>query len=155
MAFDWNYAASNTVEKATSSTEPMTFDRAKSKSLGNKEENDKQEQGVSKQLENWKAKKINGKNNKPSPSNWFYKDVNGNWSVSWRISNKPVFFNDACKQAGGWLPIKGDDVEGALNALKDEILSGKHDDALIDAYDRKPKPKPKRKKKEEATEEAE
>ena len=43
------------------------------------------------------------------------------------------------------------DVAGALNALKDEIQSGKHDDALRDAYDRIPK----RKKKKEATEEAE
>lgn len=141
MGFDFDYAEKTEIVNKTTESDPMTFDKALANSYDRVEE----------QIKAFTKGDINGKNNRPKPSNWFRQDTTGQWMVHWRISNKPVYFTRALadKKKKGWMPIK-ETVDAALTSLKEEVKSGKHDAALREAFDRKPAPK---KKKEEATEE--
>lgn len=144
MAFDLKKAMSKTMKRQNPPTKKSTFESAKE---------DSWKQAVGKQINNFNDgdRGMMGKNGKPKPSNWMRKDADGNWFISWRISNKPVFLHpDLGGDNKGWM--YSDNVVADLKALAEEIKSDKWDKELREAYDR-PAPEKKKKKKTE-TEEA-
>lgn len=143
MAFDFDYADGAEIVNKTAPAEPMTYEKALENSL---------QLQVHAQIKNWDTGDILAKNGKPKPSNWFRQDTTGQWMISWRISNKPVYFTErsAKDDRKGWMPIRGDKVGDALKELADAVDSGKHDKALRDAYNRPARPKPKKKAEAEA-----
>lgn len=129
MGFDFEYAENAVIVNKTSESEPMTFEKALDNSYERVEE----------QIKAFTRGDINGKNDRPKPSNWFRQDTTGQWLVHWRISNKPVFFTPKIKKKKGWMAIKEkESVDAALKLLKEEVKSGRHDTALREAFDRKP-----------------
>ena len=60
----------------------------------------------------------------------------GEICIGWRITNKPVHFNAESKDA--YYPCE--DWEADLRNLAAEIKAGKHEDVLLEAYERTSKP---------------
>jgi hypothetical protein len=130
MAFDFKSAASVKMKRKSPDTKKLTFEQAKIKSIG---------AAYDQQIKNYKDGKLNGKNGKPKPSNWMRKDEAGNEFISWRISNKPVYFTEDFVAEKGWM--HSTNVLKDLADLKAMVSSGKYDAQLKEAYDRKPPPK--------------
>jgi len=130
MAFDFNKAATVKMKRKSPDTKKLTFEQAKIKSISTVYDI---------QVKNYKDGKLMGKNGKPKPSNWMRTDEAGNDFISWRISNKPVYFTPDFVEAKGWM--HSSNVLSDLADLKEMVVSGKYDAQLKEAYDRKPPPK--------------
>lgn len=64
--------------------------------------------------------------------------ADGDTCIGWRIANKPVHFNQKSKDA--YYGIGGGDWEADLRSLAAEIKAGKHEDVLLEAFERPSKP---------------
>lgn len=109
--------------------------------------------GAQPSLDTWEAAKLHSANvmvkkqiaimskslDKATPSAWVKKmatqDSPEAICVQWRIKNKPVFFLEEFKESRGWIEV--DSVQEAkemLEGLREEILAGKHDEAIKEAF---------------------
>jgi len=117
MAFNFDKGSDKKMAYATPRAEPpQTFEKAKSLAVG---------KHVAKQIDNYKNNKLIGPKGKPLANNWMRKDLNGQWWISFRIKSKLIYFTDTVEANGGWIP--SDDVVGDLEAIRDEVASGKWD----------------------------
>ena len=133
MAFDFKKAASVKMVRKSQPTKKKDFNDAKRDSLT---------KAFDKQIENYQKGLLTDKNGNPKPSNWMRKDEAGNEFISWRISNKPVYFApEFAGEAKGWM--YSDDVVNDLNSLREDIEAGKFDKQLKEAYTRTKPPKEK------------
>lgn len=130
MAFDIT-KATGMVKKAPKQAGPMSYPEARQKSLDNLET---AIQAV-KDFEKKNGKLPTGND---MPAGLVKVGADGKTNIGWRIANKPVFFNQESKDAYyGPCP----DWEDALRSLAEQIAAGKHEDVLVEAYDR-PNKKP-------------
>lgn len=128
MAFDITKAAPMS-RKAPKSSGPMTYAEAKQASLNNL---DKAIQSA----KDFQSKHGALPTGNQMPAGLVKVGANGDVSIGWRISNKPVHFTEA-KTA---YYACSSDWESDIRDLAAQIRDGKHEDALVEAHDRKSKP---------------
>lgn len=134
MAFDFNKGKNKKMGRATPKSNPaQTFEQAKELALTSH---------FDKQIEAYQKKDLTDKNGNQKASNWMRKDLNGDWWISYRIKQKPIYFNEVVAEENGWIP--SDDVVNDLNAIREEVASGKWDKQAKEAFTRL-SPKEKRK----------
>ena len=128
MAFNFDFAKKHKMVKKKQAPKAMTWEIAKSNSLLD---------AYPQQVKNWENNEVMGSNGRPKPSNWFMVDDEGNHFISWRISNKPVFFYPEAEEQNGWMRIDGNDVKGELAKLRDAVDGHKFNDQIKEAFNRK------------------
>ena len=123
MAIDFSKGMTR---KTPASQGKMTYAQAKQKSLDN----------LADAIASVKAfEKENGRlpTGNELPAGLVKVGADGETCVGWRIANKPVHFNQESKDA--YYPSKSG-WEADLNELASQIEAGKHEDVLIEAYER-------------------
>jgi len=114
--------------KAPKSQGRMSYSDAKQKSLDNL---DKAIDAVHKHIKKFGALPTGNQ----MPAGLVKAGAEGEPCIGWRIANKPVHFNQESKDA--YYPCS--DWEADLRSLAKEIAAGKHEDVLVEAYERKTK----------------